>query len=155
MQPRKLAVSAVAIVAVLGGCGDGSGAEDPARPAAAPLDGTYVATFSGRERSGPSDPGPERGRWTLRLRGENGSYNNVPKGFGYPIGPPIRIAGDTMTLGPTEICAKSPAGARYRFARQARVLRFTKISDGCAARVTLLTAHPWRRVSTDPEAKVS
>jgi hypothetical protein len=154
MRPRVLVLCTLAIAATLGGCGGGDDDTSSKKPVAASLDGTYIATFSGDERSSPGDPTPEAGRWALRLRGENGSLNNVPKRFGYPIGPPLRVSAGTLTAGPTDICPTAGARATYSFSGPPAALRFVKVRDACVERETLLTSHPWRRVSTDSEAKV-
>ena len=154
MQHRVLILCAVATVVTLGGCGGDDAGKASKKPAAVSLDGTYVATFSGDERSSPDDPTPEAGRWTLRLHGSNGSFNNVPKRFGYPIGPPLRVSANTLTAGPTDICPTAGGRATYTFSGAPHGLRFVKVRDACVQRETLLTKHPWRRVSTDSEAKV-
>jgi hypothetical protein len=57
------------------------------------------------------DPTPEAGRWALRLRGDNGSFNNVPKRFGYPIGRPLRSEGRLSDCGAQRGPAASAAFA--------------------------------------------
>lgn len=166
---RRLAgkISLFAVLVLVGGCG-GDDSDDeptnqpPAREKAA-LKGAYEATFSGSEQVADDNPGPEPGRWALRLAPPTAAATyiaatspdaKVEGGFGVSFGTPVRVAGDVVSFGQGSGLCTTRDRARYRVALDADALRFTKITDACGERAAFLTAHEWKRVSDDPEAKL-
>jgi hypothetical protein len=164
----SVAVAVSAAAAFGAGCGGDSSDDEPTnQPPArekAELNGAYEATFSGSEQVADENPGPEPGRWALRIAPPNtsGTYiastspdADVDGGLGLSFGTSVRVAGDIMSLGPgSPICTAVRGRARYRFALDGGSLRLTKVSDACGERAAFLTAHKWKRVSDDPEAKL-
>lgn len=160
-------VSLVAVMVLVGGCGGDSDDEPTNQPPArekAALKGAYEATFSGSEQVADENPGPEPGRWALRIAPPNASSTYIaptapgvddPGEFGLSFGAPVRVTGTTVSFSPdSPICSGVRGRARYRVALDGDSLRFTKVSDSCGERAAFLTAHEWKRVSDDPEAKL-
>jgi hypothetical protein len=89
------------------------------------------------------------GRWTMRLAGGTIDAVSVPSAFtGMLSAYQYQVHGSEFrtNLFIQDICVNKPAGT-YRWARSARTLRFTVVSDPCRARAALLTSGPWQEKS--------
>lgn len=133
------AVPAGAVVAVNAVRGGGSAAvtADTTR-----LLGTFTTDVP---RSG-STTAPVAGRWTLVLHGDGTIGVHAPPGYaGVVTGSAFQTTGGTVRLNlfVQDLCSASPVG-RYRWSRDAAGLRFTELTDDCAARRLVLGSGVWR-----------
>jgi len=116
--------------------------DQPAAPVPAAIEGTYAV------RIGPEDVlGTPRlqveGLWQLTVRGDG--LLSLAGPTGSSISAPssqYQLDGDRIltTAFASERC--SGVGV-YEWQREGSTLTFTLVSDACAVRVAVLTAHPW------------
>jgi hypothetical protein len=161
MRVKMLLACSLLAIAVAG-CGDdngnaGSKTQTSSSSKTAQLDGTYSATFSGRE-SAPGGSNPEPGLWALHVKPPvmQAAYAGKEKTFGFALsdGVPVKVAGKTLTFGSSQLCNGRGSGAKYTYSATAGTLQFKKVGDPCTERALFLTTHAWKRISNDPEASV-
>jgi hypothetical protein len=159
-----IAVAAIVLVFVVGGCGgddDKKGAKAPSpgaaeKPAPADLLGTYAMTLK------PSDlpPNPPQEltdraeKWTLKIANsghpsDGRAFTIINDQLGKLESSRFGVVGDRILLHEEE-CALTPAvgvESEYRWKLSGKTLRFTEVKNGCKDKVvlTLLTAEPWTK----------
>lgn len=146
---RTAAVAAVAVGAVVPWAlvqGDGQRVGDPAAPSPA-LQGTYRVVV------GNSDaPADMPGTWTVTL-GDNGSiavkppagyHGNGGVGESYELAAPGELTTNLFVGAPGCQRGDPPVGV-YGFAATAAGVQFTRVEDGCPARVAIFAGH-WERL---------
>src|SRR4051794_8957949 len=107
--------------------------------AAGPLTGAYQTVISGKS-------GALNGTWILTFA-PNGFYTAAkkPKTTTVLVGGSSTISGKTLTvadhLGP--LACKAPG--QYSFAVAGKTVKFTKVTDSCGGRLTLLSAS-WTKI---------
>lgn len=123
--------------------------------AAAPstrVTGTYIAYFTGKERSSHGSLGHiiNPGAWTLVLGARRADFYNPSRPDPQDIiHVTLRSSGNRLVFGPQAKCAdqRRPATAGiYTVAAHGKTLRFTKVKDSCADRAAVLTAYPWKKL---------
>jgi hypothetical protein len=115
--------------------------------------GTYVAYFTGKERSshGHRSHAVSPGAWTLVLKAGKADFYD-PRHPDPPdtIHDTLRISGSRLVFGRRAKCAdrRLPATVGiYTVAKDGKTLRFTKVKDSCNDRAAVLTAYSWKRLS--------
>ncbi len=92
------------------------------------------------------------GGWLVVLRGDGGITYYSPPRFTLTDGPTYRVVGDQMgtdLFSSRSGCQLDDRGtlAEYRWVLQGNQLRFSTLTDTCAARLLLLTGQAWQRMS--------
>jgi hypothetical protein len=114
----------------------------PTPAAATAIEGTYAVKIRRADTAGVRALGLE-GLWQFTLRGDGlvtaegparSSVSTPPKQY--------QLLGDQLLT--TAFASDTCSGLGvYRWAREGSALSFTLVTDACAARVVLFTAHPW------------
>jgi hypothetical protein len=105
--------------------------------------GTYAIQINRADASGT--PGLQlEGLWQFTLRGDGLVTVTGPAGANVPTPrSQYQLEGDRLLT--TAFASDTCSGVGiYRWSRDGSTLSFTLVSDACAVRVLLFTAHPWQ-----------
>jgi hypothetical protein len=104
--------------------------------------GTYVVEINRADASGTPELQLE-GLWQFTLRGDGLVTVTGPAGANVST-PRSQYQLESDRLLTTAFASDSCSGVGvYRWSREGSMLSFTLVSDACAVRVVLFTAHPW------------
>jgi hypothetical protein len=115
----------------------------PAAPPLGSIEGTYMVQIERADTSG-SGTRDLSGSWQFTLRGDGLLTAQGPAGATLSTQPThYQVTGDRILT--TAFASGTCSGVGvYRWSREGPSLSFAVVSDPCATRVALFTAHPWR-----------
>ena len=151
---KRLISGALAVLASLAAAFSPLATRSSAATTSTRFHGTYVAYFTGKERSSGGSRGHtiSPGAWTLVLKAHEAVFYDPmhpdPEDI---IRVKLRSSGNRLVFGPERKCTdqRLPASVGvYSGARSGKTLRFKKTRDSCNDRAAVLTAHPWTKISS-------